>query len=266
MWSKDEILIIYQKYNIKASKRFGQNFLIDQNVLKIIREIANIKNKEIIEIGPGLGSLTKYLLESAKSVIAYEIDDNMVKVLKNEIKDEKFTLINDDFLKANLDFNNKKTVVANIPYNITSDIIFKFFENSDKIDRAIIMVQKEVAERITSKAGSKNYGKLSVVAQHFADVKYNFTVSRQSFFPAPKVDSAVITFDFKNIDYNESIKFLKFVKQCFAMRRKTLFNNLKNFLGANKAKELIISLDKKETIRPQELSYNDFIKLFNNVK
>lgn len=259
-----DIKNLYEKYNVKASKRFGQNFLIDQNILRNIIKVGEVKDKDVIEIGPGLGSLTYYLLNESKTVTSYEIDNDMIRVLEGEINNPKFKLIQGDFLNAELDYNGKRTLVANIPYNITSDIIFKLFENSHKIDKAVIMVQKEVAERLSCPVGSKSYGKLTVSTQHFADVKYEFTVPETAFLPAPKIKSAVITLNFKDINFTNSKTFLKFVKQCFAMRRKTLFNNLKNFLGADKARELIVTLNLKESVRPQELSYIQFVALFDN--
>ena len=262
MLKRSDIKNLYEKYNVRASKRFGQNFLIDQNILKNIVKVGEIKDKDIMEIGPGLGSLTHYLLEDAKTVTSYEIDNDMIRVLKGEINNPKFFLIEGDFLKINLKYTGKRTFVANIPYNITSDIIFKLFENSNRINKAVIMIQKEVAERLTASVGSKNYGKLTISAQHFSNVKYHFTVSENSFIPAPKIKSAIVTFDFKDINFEESKEFLKFVKQCFSMRRKTLFNNLKNFLGPEKSREMIKKSNFKESVRPQELSYEEFINLF----
>lgn len=263
MLKPSDVKDLYEKYNVQASKRFGQNFLVDQNILRNIINAANIKDKEVIEIGPGLGSLTLYLIQEAKQVTSYEIDLDMIRVLNGEIDAPNFELIEGDFLKAELNWEGKKTVVANIPYNITSDILFKLFENSQKIDKAVIMMQKEVAHRLTSPVGSKDYGKLTISAQHFANVNYEFTVPENAFIPAPKVKSAVVTFDFKDVDYDKSLSFLKFVKQSFAMRRKTLYNNLKNFLGAEKATEIIQKSELKESVRPQELSYEQFVKLFD---
>ena len=255
---------LYEKYNVSASKRFGQNFLIDQNILKNILKVANVKDKDVIEIGPGLGSLTLYLLEEVNSLVSYEIDEDMIRVLKGEINNDKFTLMEGDFLKADLStINSKKTIVANIPYNITSDILFKIFENSQKFDRAILMVQKEVGERITSKVGTKNYGKLAVTSNYFANVNYEFTVPNSAFLPAPKVQSAIISLDFKDVNFNDSKDFIKFVKNCFAMRRKTLINNLKNIMDKEKAQSLINKLNFKESIIPQELTLEDFINLYD---
>ena len=263
MLKPSDVKELYDKYNVQASKRFGQNFLVDQNILRNIIRAANIESKDVVEIGPGLGSLTLYLIKDAKHVTSYEIDLDMIRVLNGEIDAPNFELVEGDFLKAELNWEGKKTVVANIPYNITSDILFKLFENSQRIDKAVIMMQKEVAHRLTSPVGSKDYGKLTISAQHFANVKYEFTVPENAFIPAPKVKSAVVTFDFKDVDYDKSLSFLKFIKQSFAMRRKTLYNNLKNFLGAEKATEILEKSGLKEGVRPQELSYEQFVKLFD---
>ena len=259
------INLLYKKYNIKHSKKFGQNFLVDQNVLEKIVNLINIKNQDVVEIGAGLGFLTLKLLEKVKTLISYEIDQNMIKVLKNEINNDKFTLVEGDFLKQEFKFKNKKILFGNIPYNITSDILFKLFKNSNKFSSAIIMVQKEVAKRLTSKVGSKNYGKLAISAKHFCVIKKEFKVSSKSFFPIPKVDSTLISLKFNNNDYESSKKFLEFIKNCFAMRRKTLFNNLKKFLNKEKAEEILLKNNFKQSIRPQELSYQNYFKMFNNI-
>lgn len=267
MLKQSDILDLYKKYNVSASKRFGQNFLIDQNILRKIIQVADIKEKEVIEIGPGLGSLTLCILEECKKLTSYEIDKDMIRVLKNEIQSPRFNLNEGDFLKADLtNYINKPTIVANIPYNITSDILFKIFENNVLFDRAIIMMQKEVAERLVSSVGSKNYGKLAITASHFANIKYEFTVPENAFLPAPKVKSAIVSFEFKNVNFNDSIEFISFIKKCFSMRRKTLYNNLKQFLGEAKAKSVIHENNLKESIRPQEITYNKFVSLFNSVK
>lgn len=266
MLKQSDILNLYEKYGVEASKRFGQNFLIDHNILRKIIEVADVKGKEVIEVGPGLGSLTLPLLEEAKKVTSYEIDKDMIKVLNGEIKSEKFDLIEGDFLKASFDWSGKKTIVANIPYYITTDILFKIFENIDRFDKAVLMVQEEVADRITAKVGNSEYGKLSVTCCYFADVKKEIYVSPSCFLPAPKVSSAVISLTFKDVNYKDSVKFIEFIKNCFAQRRKTIFNNLKQILGSEKAKQILAKNNIKESVRPQELSLNDFILLFNDVE
>ena len=264
MLTISDVMNLYKKYDVQASKRFGQNFLVDQEVLNKIININNIENKDIIEIGPGLGSLTNFLLKKAKTVTSYEIDKDMIKVLEGEIHNDNFNLIEGDFLKASFDWEGKRTVIANIPYNITSDILFKLYNNVDKIDYAIIMMQKEVAERLTSKVGTKHYGKLTISTHHFADVTYQFTVPAKSFVPAPKVTSAVVLFEFKNP--TNSTEFLKFIKQCFAMRRKTLFNNLKNIFTLEKSQKIINDNNLTFSTRPQEITYEKYVEIFNSIK
>ena len=264
MLTTSNVMDLYKKYDVHASKRFSQNFLIDQNVLNKIIKIINIKNKDIVEIGPGLGSLTKMLLSESKTVTSYEIDKDMVKVLKGEIHNDNFKLIEEDFLKASFDWKGKRTIIANIPYNITSDILFKLYNNTNKIDYAIIMMQKEVAERLTCNVGTKHYGKLTISTQYFADVKYQFTVSEQCFIPSPKVKSAIVLFKFKKVNNPDS--FLKFIKQCFSMRRKTLFNNLKKIFDLEKSKNIININGLTFYTRPQEISFKKYVEIFNNLK
>ncbi|MCK5866927.1 MAG: ribosomal RNA small subunit methyltransferase A [Mycoplasmataceae bacterium] len=266
MLTLDDIQKLYSKYGVQASKRFGQNFLVDQKVLKNIIDVSDAKGNDVIEIGPGLGSLSLYLLEVVNSLKAYELDRNMIRVLKGEIKDSKFELIEGDFLKVFTSPKQVSNVIANIPYNITSDILFKLFENSHNIKRATLMVQKEVGMRLTAHVGTSNYGKLTVTAQHFAKVNYEFTVPSKAFYPAPKVDSAIITIDFNQVDFESSKDFLMFVKKCFVMRRKTLYNNLKQFLEPEFAREVIAHVSDNESIRPQNIDYKSFLKMFNKVK
>lgn len=225
-----------------------------------------IKDKDVVEIGPGLGSLTFPLLQEVKSLVSYEIDNEMIKVLQNEITSDKFTLVKNDFLKEEFAWPNKKTLVANIPYNITSDILFKLFQNCEKFDRAIIMMQREVAERILARTKDSNYGKLTVTTAHFASAQKISIVKPSSFVPAPKVDSMVIELTFKTNLWNDSVEFVNFIKLCFSQQRKTLFNNLKNTYD----KELIIKaleqLNLSPSVRPQELDYQTFTSLFTIVK
>lgn len=264
MFTQKDIFNLYKKYNVSASKKFGQNFLYDKNILEKIINATDINDKHIIEIGPGLGSLTKMLLIKAKKVSSYEIDKEMIKVLKGEILNSKFDLIEGDFLKSNFNWSSKKIIIANIPYNITSDILFKLFENSDKISEAVLMMQKEVGERLLAKVKSKNYGKLTVTTQLFANPEKITLVPPNAFVPMPKVTSIVIKLNFKDSIYDKNI--LKFIKNCFAQRRKTLFNNLRNFINEDLAKDLIQKMNFKESIRPQEVSKDEFIELYEIIK
>ena len=262
MLTNRDIKNLYDKYEVSASKRFGQNFLINQKVLEDIIEVSKCKGKDVLEIGPGLGSLTHYLLKEAKTVESYEIDREMIRVLNGEIDDSKFKLVEGDFLKTEFDFKEKKTVVANIPYYITSDILFKIFDNSDKFERATLMIQKEVAERLEAKVGSKQYNKLTLTAKLYTkNLKLEFVVKPESFMPSPKVDSAIITFDLSE-PREDHKEIALFFKKCFVQRRKTLYNNLKLFVDPERSKQVIEELGFKESIRPQEVSFDDFIKLY----
>ncbi len=265
MLTLNEIKSLFRKYEVAPSKRFGQNFLMDQNVLKNILKVADIKGKDVIEIGPGLGSLTHLLLQEAKNTYSYEVDADMIKVLEGEIDKPSFHLIQGDFLKADFDWEGQRTVVANIPYYITSDILFKLFKNATKFDRAILMMQEEVADRLSAKVGSKTYGKLTVTANYFSDskIKKEFVVKPTAFIPAPKVNSAIVSIEFSHTDKDPL--FTEFVKKCFTMRRKTLYNNLKTITTNEIAHAAIVKLGFKESIRPQELTLSDFENLFKEI-
>lgn len=262
MLTPKQVNELFDKYNVGPSKRFGQNFLIDGNIITKIIEAAEIDNKDVVEIGPGLGSLTHSLLPKVKSLTSYEIDEDMIRVIKGEINQDKFKLVEGDFLLAPLDWEGKKTLVANIPYNITSDILFKLFEYSHKFERAVIMIQKEVGERLLAKQNDSDYSKLTVTANHFGATSKVTLVKASCFIPAPKVDSMVVRIDFNTNTWSDSQQFVRFVKICFAQRRKTLFNNLKNEYGKDKASEIIVKASINPNARPQEISYEGFVNLF----
>ena len=242
-------------------KRFGQNYLRDENIIgKIISEISPKSNDLIIEIGPGEGAITSKLIEKADNLIAIEIDKRNVEVLT--AKFPKLNLISGDFLKLDLSkiFNKngkKLRIVGNIPYNITSPIIFKMIENKNIIHDSVLMVQHEVAQRITAKSGGKEYGILSVITQNFTDVKLCFKVSPNVFNPRPKVYSAVIHLFFKeNLnDRKDDEVFIKIVKAAFGNRRKMLYNSLKNSIfGHLNFNDTGIDL----SLRAEKLSIEDF--------
>lgn len=246
-------------------KRFGQNFLEDEQILKKIASTMSLKNKKIIEIGPGKGALSKLILQEAKQLVAFEIDYNLCDFLKLEITNDNFILINEDFLKVNLTEYREYSIMANIPYNITSPILFKIFENSENFDEVILMVQKEVAERISAIPGTTNYGKLAVSASHFAEVKKLFDIGPEAFRPSPKVISSIIHLKIKkNRPMIHDIEFLSFIKFCFAMRRKTLINNLKvqkNF-DEKRIFNFYLKNNLNKDIRPQMLTLIQYYELF----
>lgn len=265
MLTPKQVNELFDKYNVGPSKRFGQNFLIDGNIITKIIEAAEIDNKDVVEIGPGLGSLTHSLLPKVKSLTSYEIDEDMIRVIKGEINQDKFKLVEGDFLLVPLDWEGKKTLVANIPYNITSDILFKLFEYSHKFERAVIMIQKEVGERLLAVPNDSEYSKLTVTANHFGKISKVSLVKASCFIPAPKVDSMVVKIDFNNNSWKSSKDFVHFIKICFAQRRKTLLNNLKNEFGKEKANEVLIKMGINLTARPQEISYEGFVKMHESL-
>ena len=251
-------------------KKYGQNFLSDKNLLNAIADDAEITNSsEVLEIGAGAGSLTSILDCKAKKVVSYEIDKDLKEsLLALNLKNTTFVF--GDFMDASIDevekmFNKNYKVVANLPYYITTPIILKLFE-SKKLESLTIMVQKEVAERITAKVGGKDYGSLSVLAQFFGESKITRIVKRQMFFPQPNVDSAVlhIKIDKKRFAGVDEKDFLKFVQNCFAMKRKTLLNNLGKMFDKNKLKD---AFDEKTLERRAEsLSLEEFVELYRKTK
>ncbi|MCX8105883.1 MAG: 16S rRNA (adenine(1518)-N(6)/adenine(1519)-N(6))-dimethyltransferase RsmA [Ignavibacterium album] len=245
---------------VKPLKRLGQNFLKDKNILRKIYEFINPQEGErIIEIGPGEGALTEFLISSRAEVIAIEIDKRVIEHLQSSFPDIK--IINQDFLEVDLTqfHSSDLRIVGNIPYNITSPIIFKLIENHNLIRDAIFMVQYEVAKRITAKKGSKDYGILSVLLSYFAETELCFKVSPNVFYPKPKVFSAVVKIKFKkNIDESLKKTFIQIVKAAFGNRRKTLKNSLSNSIFAQlnfSGCEVDLSL------RAEQLDLSDFIKL-----
>ncbi len=255
-------------------KKFGQNFLIDQNILtSIVLKAGITKDVNVIEIGPGIGSLTEHLIQNANKVISYEIDENLIPILTKEFGScDNFTLINQDILKADIAkdiktyFNDQREVyvVANLPYYITTPIIMHLLENVPEVSRYAVMVQLEVADRITANKGGKEYNNLSVAIQYRAKVFKALNVSRNVFMPKPNVDSAVVVFDlYKELPIkaaNEKF-FFALVRNAFANRRKTLVNNLnvayhidKEILG-----KMLEELKINPQIRSEALSVKDFV-------
>ena len=262
-------------------KKFGQNFLIDQNILTSIVNKAGIdKNVNVIEIGPGICSLTEHLLENANKVISYEIDDNLIPILTKNFADyDNFTLIHQDILKADIHSDIQKYfhddrpvyVVANLPYYITTPIIMHLLENVSEISRYAVMVQLEVADRITANKGGKEYNNLSVAIQYRAKVFKALTVSRNVFMPKPNVDSAVVVFDiYKDAPIkakNEKL-FFALVRNAFANRRKTLVNNLNAAYHIDKEDlgEMLTKLDINPQVRSEALSVDDFVRIAQEIE
>lgn len=257
---------ILERNDLRAKKKFGQNFLIDGNIVDKIARIACVDNCTVIEVGPGIGSLSELLLKYAKQVYAYEIDEDMYNILNTEFK-ERFQVELIDFLDVDLTkvpYRDERLCFAsNLPYYVTTPILFKLFESDLKFEKITVMVQREVADRFKAKQGSEDYNALSIMVQYLYDVKLEMTISKSVFYPSPNVDSAVVSFTPK-IERNREFEqgFFEFVKICFAKRRKTLQNNLKELVASAEATEIIAKAGLKPTVRAQELSLNEFIKLY----
>ena len=266
---------LVKKYNFKFSKSLGQNFLIDDSVLTDIVDGAEVnKDDLIIEIGPGVGSLTAQLIGKAKKVVSIELDNDLIPILQEELGQyENFTLIHKDALKV--DFNeiigDEKSVklVANLPYYVTTPIIVKLLKDNYNFKSLTIMIQKEVAERINAEPNCKEYGALSLLVQYYCDTKIVRKVSPGSFIPRPKVDSIVIRLDRlseKRVEVKDEKLMFEIIRNAFNMRRKTMWNAVK-FLGMKKEdieKAFELSgIDQKR--RGETLSLHEFAILSDNI-
>ena len=247
--------------NVKPKKYLGQHFLNDENIArKIVDSLSLSGYSNVMEIGPGTGVLTKYLLDLKLDLKLVEIDSESVVFLKTKLGIDPSIILESDFLKLKLDdvFINKFAIIGNFPYNISTQIIFKALEYKNLVPELIGMFQKEVAERICEKKGSKKYGILSVLTQAYYETDYLFSVPPSVFTPPPKVTSAVIRLIRKeqvDINYNEKL-FFKVVKLSFQQRRKTLRNSLKTFNLSDSLRE-----DTIFDLRPEQLSVEEFISL-----
>ncbi|RMX34869.1 16S rRNA (adenine(1518)-N(6)/adenine(1519)-N(6))-dimethyltransferase RsmA [Mycoplasmopsis fermentans] len=254
---------MFQENKLKAKKRYGQNFLKDQNVINKIIELIKPQGEKILEIGPGRGALTKILNQQAKEFTAFEIDRDMVDYLqKNNILNQN-QIVQGDFLIADLEKYKDYVVVGNIPYYITSDIIFKLLDYRHNFKKAILMVQNEVAQRLVAKPNQNDYSKLSITVQYCADVKKELFVKKTYFDPVPKVDSAIVSITFKN-EANDNYENLKdFFKLCFLARRKKLSFALATKYSNDKIKIAYNKLNLKELTRIQELDLKTILALYD---
>lgn len=276
--SPKTIHTIQKKYDFHFSKRYGQNFLTDGNIIEKILEGANIQEEDyILEIGPGIGTMTQYLCERSKHVLAVEIDQKLIPILHDTLGDySNKTILNEDVLKINLKEELKKIsdkpfkVIANLPYYITSEIIMNLLEKDLPIESVTVMVQKEVAERMVAPPGKKDYGSLSVAVQFYSRPEIVTIVPKTVFIPQPKVESAVINLRILEEAPVKAPKeaFFKVVKASFSMRRKTLLNCLSN--GLNMPKEKVIEILDKCSIdgkrRGETLSLEEFAKIATMLK
>ena len=249
---------------LKAKKKYGQNFLIDANIVDNIAKRACDKELKTIEIGPGLGALTERLLVYSKDVDAYEIDKDMYERLVKTLSDERLHVYLEDFLKCDLSrYSEKVNICANLPYYVTTPILFKIFESELDINKITVMVQKEVADRLKAAQGTEDYGALSIEVQYLYDVKAEMNVPASVFYPAPKVESTVVSFTPNRArDAQFEKGFFELVKNCFRMRRKTLHNNLKDLYDEETIARLYAECGFKDNVRAQELGLTDFLNMY----
>ena len=275
-----ETKFLMKKYKIKANKNLGQNFLIDDNALQDIANGANIEQNDlVIEIGPGLGSLTKLLLEKAKKVICIELDKKMVKLLKERfVAYNNFEIINEDVLRINLNELIKEEkendvsienvrVVANLPYYITTPIIMKLVENELNLQSITVMIQKEVAERLIAIPGTKETGAITYTMYYYCKSEKIREVDNTSFLPEPEVTSEVINLKLRKepaVQVKDKKVMFKIIKSAYIQRRKTLLNSLTSvgvFKNKTEGLEALKKLGLREDIRPENMKIEDFAKL-----
>ena len=277
--SLEETKFILKKYNITANKKLGQNFLISDEVINEIINASEVNKTDlVIEIGPGLGTLTSKLLEKAGKVIAIELDTKMLKILQDRFFLYKnFVLLNADVLKVDLntlitenkgELNNVK-IVANLPYYITTPIVMKLLEEKIPVDSITVMVQKEVADRLTALPGEKLSGAITYTVNYYAEASKIIFVDRNNFIPAPEVDSEVIKLKIRQepaVNVKNEEVFFRLIKESFTHRRKTLVNGLENsgmFKDKEQIKQLLEKMNLETNVRGENLSINQFAELSN---
>ncbi len=271
-------IAVLQRYGFNFQKKYGQNFLIDANILEKIIAAAGVgKNDCVLEIGPGIGTMTQYLCENAREVVAVEIDKKLIPILEQDTLSsyDNVTIINEDILKVDINAivqqkNDGKPikVVANLPYYITTPIIMGLFESHVPLDSITIMVQKEVAARMQVGPGTKDYGALSLAVQYYARPEVMLTVPSGCFMPRPNVDSAVIRLtchDKPPVTVSDEKRMFDVIRASFNQRRKTLVNGLGNAAGLNIRKEQVLSALEKmglpPTVRGEALTLGEFAAL-----
>ena len=276
--------VILDRHGFTFKKSFGQNFLTDTNILQKIVNTAEIDKKiNVIEIGPGIGALTEFLAESAAEVMAFEIDDRLVPILADTLRDfDNVTVVNQDILKVDLaqyiaEFKNPDLpikVVANLPYYITTPILMHLIESGIPFSEFVVMMQKEVADRISAQPNTKAYGSLSIAVQYYMTAKVAFIVPRTVFVPAPNVDSAILKMvrrDQPAVAVQDEKFFFKVSKASFVHRRKTLWNNLTSYFGKSeeikaKLERALETIDLAPNVRGESLDLETFARLSEALK
>ena len=274
---------VLERHGFTFKKSFGQNFLTDTNILQKIVDTAEIdENVNVIEIGPGIGALTEFLAENTAEVMAFEIDDRLVPILADTLRDfDNVRVVNEDILKSDLQARIKEfanpnlpiKVVANLPYYITTPILMHLIESGIPFSEFVVMMQREVADRISAQPNSKSYGSLSIAVQYYMTAKVAFIVPRTVFVPAPNVDSAILKMvrrDQPAVEVKDEPLFFKVSKASFTHRRKTLWNNLTSYFGkSNEVKtKLESALDNAElspSVRGEALDLQEFAHLADSL-
>ena len=277
----EETKFIMKKYHIRANKSLGQNFLIDDKVVEGIINGSDVnKDDLVIEIGPGLGTLTKYLLEKAKKVICVELDNKMINILEDRFKlYDNFELLHNDILKVDLNSIIKKEkeqsdikqvkIVANLPYYITTPIIMKLLEDKLDLDSITVMIQKEVADRLIATPGDKDTGAITYSVYYYATSKSLLEVPKDSFIPEPEVTSEVIKLEIRKeppVEVKNKEVMFRIIKSAFMQRRKTLLNALTNtkvFLNKEEGLKILNKLNLPEDVRAEKLTLQDFADITN---
>lgn len=275
---------VLERHGFTFKKSFGQNFLTDTNILQKIVDTAEIdRNVNVIEIGPGIGALTEFLAENAAEVMAFEIDDRLIPILADTLgRFDNVKVINEDILKSDLQTRIKEfanpdlpiKVVANLPYYITTPILMHLIESKIPFSEFVVMMQREVADRISAEPNTKAYGSLSIAVQYYMTAKVAFIVPRTVFVPAPNVDSAILKMtrlDSPAVAVQDEDFFFKVAKASFVHRRKTLWNNLTSHFGKTeeiktKLEQALQTADIKPSIRGEALSIADFARLADSLK
>ena len=274
---------VLERHGFTFKKSFGQNFLTDTNILQKIVDTAEIdENVNVIEIGPGIGALTEFLAENAAEVMTFEIDDRLVPILADTLRDfDNVRVVNEDILKSDLQARIKEfanpnlpiKVVANLPYYITTPILMHLIESGIPFSEFVVMMQREVADRISAQPNSKSYGSLSIAVQYYMTAKVAFIVPRTVFVPVPNVDSAILKMvrrDQPAVGVKDEAFFFKVSKASFTHRRKTLWNNLTSYFGkSNEVKtKLESALDNAElspSVRGEALDLQEFARLADSL-
>lgn len=274
---------VLERHGFTFKKSFGQNFLTDTNILQKIVDTAEIdKHVNVIEIGPGIGALTEFLAENAAEVMAFEIDERLMPILADTLQEfENVKIINEDILKSDLqarikEFSNPELpikVVANLPYYITTPILMHLIESRIPFSEFVVMMQREVADRISAQPNSKSYGSLSIAVQYYMTAKVAFIVPRAVFVPAPNVDSAILKMtrrDKPAVEVEDESFFFKVSKVSFTHRRKTLWNNLTSYFGKTdevktKLEAALSNAELSPSVRGEALALQEFARLADSL-